>query len=184
MQLEEKTISTRHIFEGKIIDVWVDQVQLPDGREGSREIVKHEGAVGILAMDEENNVWMVRQYRKPVERVLLEIPAGTLYHQEDPLECARRELREETGFSAKKWDKILSYFSAPGFCNEALHLFIATDLVAGETSLDGDEFLEAVKVPLPQAYELIFQGQIVDGKSIIAIQHAILKQMRGSIATG
>lgn len=182
MQLEEKTLLTRHIFEGKIIDVWEERVELPDGREGSREIVRHEGAVAILALEDDGSIWMVRQYRKAVERILLEIPAGTLYRQEDPLACAIRELQEETGFSAKRWEKIVSYFSAPGFCNEELHLFIATGLTPGETNPDSDEFLETVKVPLYQAYELISQGQIVDGKSIIAVQHAILKQMRGYCA--
>lgn len=172
MELIEKTIKTEEIFQGRIIKVRVDEVSLPDGSRSTREIVEHSGAVAILAVDDENNVWMVEQYRKAVERVLLEIPAGTLEDNEDPLECARRELAEETGFRADKWDKVLNYYSAPGFCNEQLHIFLARDLTPGETNPDADEFLRVKKVPLKEAYDLIFAGQIQDGKSIIAIQYA------------
>ncbi len=172
MDLEEKTLASRDIFQGRIIKVRVDQVLLPDGSESSREIVEHSGAVGIVAIDKENNLWMVRQYRKALERVLLEIPAGTLEENEEPLECARRELEEETGLQAAEWQEILSYHSAPGFCDEKLFLFMAQGLSLGESSLDRDEFLEVKKVPLKAAYEMIFSGEIIDGKSIIGIQYA------------
>jgi ADP-ribose pyrophosphatase len=172
MELREKTVKTEEIFQGRIIKVRVDEVSLPDGSLSTREIVEHSGAVAIIALDDENNVWMVEQYRKAVEKELLEIPAGTLEEEEDPLECARRELAEETGFRAGKWEKVLSYYSAPGFCNEQLHIFIAEDLTPGETNLDADEFLRVKKVPLKEAYDLVLSGQIQDGKSIIAIQYA------------
>ncbi len=172
MDLTEKTLSFREIFRGRIIKVRVDQVLLPDGSEGIREIVEHSGAVGIVALDKDYNLWMVRQYRKALERVLLEIPAGTLEGNEDPLECARRELEEETGLQAAEWKKILYYHSAPGFCNEKLFLFMAQGLSLGQGKLDRDEFLVAEKVPLREAYEKIFAGEIVDGKSIIGIQYA------------
>ena len=98
----------------------VDTVRLPDGAESTREVVEHAGAVGVVAVDNDNNIIMVRQYRKPVEGVLLEIPAGTMEKGEDPLLCAQRELKEETGFTAEHWKKILSYYSAPGFTDEYL----------------------------------------------------------------
>jgi ADP-ribose pyrophosphatase len=171
MNFEEKTKSSLNIFKGRIIKVRVDTVELPDGRESTREIVEHSGAVAIAAVDEKNNLIMVRQYRKPLERVLLEIPAGTMEKGEEPLLCAQRELEEETGFLAQKWDYVLSYYSAPGFCDEQLHLYIAQDMKAGTARPDGDEFLETVAVPIHEAYDMIFQGQIIDGKSIIGIQY-------------
>lgn len=173
MNFGEKTISSTPIFEGRILKLKVDEVILPDGSKSKREIVEHRGAVAILAVDEQNNIWMVRQYRKPVEQVLLEIPAGTLEENEEPLECAKRELLEETGLAAGQWDYFISYFSAPGFCNEKLHLYIARDLkVQQELKADTDEFIEITRIPLPQAYQKVMAGEIMDGKSIIAIQYA------------
>jgi len=172
MDLREITKDSREIFNGRIIRVRVDKVELPDGREGTREIVDHNGAVAIIAMDEKGQLKMVRQYRKAAEKIMLEIPAGTLEKGEEPLACAHRELEEETGLRARRWEKILSYFSAPGFCNEELHLYLAQDLYPGESDPDEDEFLELVDVPIKEAYDMIFQGQINDGKSIIGIQYA------------
>lgn len=170
MHLEEKTIASQSIFKGRIIEVKLDRVLLPDGNESTRELVLHAGAVAIIAIDAEDNIYLVRQYRKPLERILTEIPAGTLEAGEDPLHCAQRELEEEVGMRAEHWQKLLSYYSAPGFCNEVLHIFLATGLTAGKSNPDCDEFVEAVVMPLKRAYEAISQGQIVDGKSIIAIQ--------------
>jgi ADP-ribose pyrophosphatase len=173
MDFNEKTISTQPIFTGKIVKLRVDTVALPDGRESTREIVEHRGAVAIVAINQNNEIFMVRQYRKPVEKTLLEIPAGTMEDNEDPLDCARRELSEETGLTAAHWEHILSYYSAPGFSDELLHLYLATDLQPGDTHPDQDEFLELVKMPLKEACTLIYNGTIVDGKSIIGIQYAI-----------
>ena len=173
MDFEEKTISSRDIFKGRIVKLRVDTVRLPDGRESTREVIEHAGAVAIVALDHAGQIVMVRQYRKPVEQVLLEIPAGTMEANEDPLLCAQRELREETGYSAGHWQKILSYYSAPGFTDEYLHLYLATDLSDGEVEPDEDEFIETVSLPLKKAYQLIFEGQIKDGKSIIGIQYAL-----------
>lgn len=178
MDLEEKTRSSERIYEGKIIKVRIDEVLLPDGKQSKREIVEHSGAVAILPVDEQNHIWMVRQYRKAVEQVLLEIPAGTLEIGEDPLDCARRELEEETGLRADTWEKLLEYYCAPGFCDEKSHIYIARNFSAGMVNPDGDEFLEVVQLPLKAAYELIFKGQIIDGKSIIAIQHAYHEMVR------
>jgi ADP-ribose pyrophosphatase len=131
--------------------------------------VEHPGAVAILPLDVDNMIWMVSQYRKAVEQVLLEIPAGTLEENEDPLDCAKRELAEETGLKAGEWQEIIQYYCAPGFCDEKTIIYLARNLEP-ESSLspDGDEFLELVKIPLKEAYQRVMDGQIVDGKSIIA----------------
>lgn len=171
MDFEEKTIDSKEIFSGKIIKLRVDKVCLPDSRQSTREIVEHAGAVAIIAMDEQQNIIMVRQYRKPVEQVLLEIPAGTLERDEEPLACAQRELREETGFTADHWQKVFSYYSAPGFCNEYLHIYAASGLHQGEGHTDDDEFIEVVRIPLREAYQMMFSGEIQDGKSIIGLQY-------------
>lgn len=170
MHLEEKTIASTSVFKGRIIEVKVDQVRLPNGEQSTREIVLHAGAVAIVALDDEQNLYLVRQYRKPLERTLLEIPAGTLESGEEPLQCAQRELEEETGLQAEHWEKLLSYYSAPGFCNEVLHIFLATGLRPGARHLDCDEFVETVIMPLQQAYQAVNEAQLVDGKSIIGIQ--------------
>lgn len=174
MDLEEKTISSTTIFDGKIVRLRVDDVCLPDGGQSKREIVEHPGAVAVLAMDEENNIWMVSQYRKAVEQVLMEIPAGTLEENEDPLECAKRELAEETGLVAKEWQEIITYYCAPGFCDEKTFIYLASELTQeSNLSLDRDEFIEVSKIPLKTAYQHVLNGDIVDGKSIIALQYAV-----------
>ncbi len=174
MDFEEKTISSATIFDGRIVRLRVDDVSLPDGGQSKREIVEHPGAVAILALDEENNIWMVSQYRKAVEQVLLEIPAGTLEEKEHPLECAKRELAEETGLIAEEWQEIITYYCAPGFCDEKTFIYIARNLKK-ESSLspDRDEFIEVSKIPLETAYQQILDGHIIDGKSIIAVQYAV-----------
>jgi len=144
-------------------------VLLPGGEESTREIVLHAGAVAIVAIDDDDNLYMVRQYRKPLERTLVEIPAGTMEEGEEPLQCAQRELEEEVGMKAEHWEKLLSYYSAPGFCNECLHLFLATGLTPGVAHLDADEFVERVVMPLDQAAKAVESGEIADGKSIIGI---------------
>lgn len=171
MDFTEKTISSQSIFSGRIIDVQVDTVMLPNGKESTREIVKHAEAVAIVAVDDENNIYLVKQYRKPVEQVLLEIPAGILEPEEDITDCAYRELAEETGLRASKMEKILSFYSAPGFTDEKIHIFLASDLSEGATNLDVDEFVETIRIPLIEAYNMIATGEIVDGKSIIGIQY-------------
>ncbi|MDD4802683.1 MAG: NUDIX hydrolase [Syntrophomonas sp.] len=173
MDFNEKTLQTQEIFSGRIIKVRVDTVSLPNGRQSTREVVEHAGAVAVVAVDDDHNIIMVRQYRKPVERVLLEIPAGTMEKDEEPLLCAQRELREETGFTAHFWEKILSYYSAPGFTDEYLHLYLARGLSKGATDPDQDEFVETVCLPLQEAGNMIYGGEIIDGKSIIGIQYAI-----------
>lgn len=170
MKLEEKTIKSEAIFKGRIVDLRVDTVLLPDGKESTREIVKHAEAVAVIAVDEEKNIYLVKQYRKPVEKVLLEIPAGIMDKDEEPLEAAKRELEEEAGLRAEDWKKITSFYTAPGFTDEKIHLFLATKLVKGLINLDEDEFVEVEVLPLDRAYHMVLEGSISDAKSIIGIQ--------------
>ena len=172
---QERTIRSERVYEGKIIAVRVDTVELPSGRETRREIVEHSGATAIVAVDSEGDVLLVRQYRKPVERALLEIPAGGIEAGEDPLECARRELAEETGFAAVRWDKLGLFFTTPGFCTEDMHVFLATGLRPVEGSADFDETIELVRCPLSTVPELIASGEICDAKSIAGLLLALRK---------
>ncbi|MGI6412451.1 MAG: NUDIX hydrolase [Syntrophomonadaceae bacterium] len=172
MEFLEKTIDSEQVFTGRIVKLKVDTVRLPSGNLGKREIIEHPGAVAIVALDNEQQIWMVKQFRKPTEEVLIEIPAGTLKDNEEPLDCAKRELSEETGLQAASWKEILSYYSAPGFCSEKIYLFLATGLEAGAAHPDPDEMVETIKIPIKQAYNMIFEGKIKDGKSIIGIQYA------------
>ncbi len=178
MSGEEKTLSSNPVFEGRILKLRVDRVLLPDGKESTREIVEHDGAAAVVAVDEKNNIHLVRQFRKPLEKTIMEIPAGILYPLEEPLSCAQRELEEEVGLKAKQWNKLLSYYSAPGFCDEIIHIFLARELYEGTTNLDEDEFLEHICLPLEEAYGKVVAGEIVDGKSIIGIQMAYDRLMR------
>ena len=166
---QEQTIRSERVYEGKIIGVRVDTVKLPSGRETKREIVEHSGATAIVAVDSEGDVLLVRQYRKPVERTLLEIPAGGIEAGEDPLECARRELAEETGFAAGQWEKLGVFYTTPGFCTEEMHVFLATELKAVEGTADFDETIELVRSPLSSVPDLIASGEICDAKSIAGL---------------
>jgi len=179
MDFVEKTLRSDKVFAGKILSVRVDTVLLPDGKESTREVVEHNGAVAVLAVDPEGSVYLVRQYRKPVEEVLLEIPAGKLEPGEDPLECARRELLEETGLVARRWEQVFRYYSTPGFTTEVVHVYVARDVEQHRAAPESDEFLEVVKMPLAEAYEKVLDGTIRDGKSIVAIQHLVLSRCRG-----
>lgn len=175
MNYEEKTLDSKPIFQGRIIKVKVDQVSLPNGRTSTREIVEHSPAVAIVALDETDQIIMVRQYRKPVEQMMLEIPAGIMEAGETPLASAQRELAEETGYSADHWQGLGSFYTAPGFTDERIHLYLATGLHSGVTRPDEDEFIEYTRFPLKQAQEMIAAGEIIDAKSIIGIQAALLR---------
>lgn len=126
--LNEKTISSKVVHEGGMIRVQVDKVELPNGGISTRDIVKHLGSVGVIAFTEDNRIIMVRQFRKPLEKVILEIPAGKLEKGEDPIVCASRELEEETGYRAGKMEHLLSFYASPGYTNELKHLYKATEL--------------------------------------------------------
>jgi len=169
MNYEEKTVSEKHIYTGNIINVELLTVTLPDGRQATRDIIKHPGASAVIPLNEKGEMYMVRQYRKPIEAISLEIPAGKLDQGEDPRICAERELKEETGLSAGKITHLVSVHSTPGFSNEILHLYAATDLCEGESCADEDEFISTEKYTVEQLEDMVLRGEITDAKSIIGI---------------
>lgn len=169
LNLNERRLNSRYVYRGKILNMRVDTVELPNGRQSTREIVEYAGAVAVVAIDGDGQVLLVRQYRYAVGRELLEIPAGKLEPGEEPQSAARRELMEETGFTPRCLRPLLRFFSTPGFTSEEMNLFLATELEPGKASPDEDEFVELVKVPLQKARRMIESGEIQDAKSIVGI---------------
>ncbi|MFZ5632249.1 MAG: NUDIX hydrolase [Bacillota bacterium] len=169
VELFEKTIGSETVYRGKIVNLRVDEVELPNGNNTRREVVEHGGAVAVVPINEKNEVLMVRQYRYPVGKVLLEIPAGKLEKGEDPAACAARELEEETGFKAGSMKHLFSFYSTPGFTNEILYLYLAGGLTHLGIHPDEDEFIQLHYVPLERALEMVDRGEICDAKSIIGI---------------
>lgn len=167
--MSEELISTRRVYEGRVVNLRVDRVRLPSGRETEREIVEHGGAVGVVAVDEQGEVLLVRQYRSALGRPLLEIPAGTLGEGESAHACALRELQEETGYSADEAEELYAFYSSPGFSNERIWLFLATDLRGGPRQPETDEIIEVVKMSLTRAVGMVEAGEICDGKSILGL---------------
>ena len=147
----------------------MDTVRLENGRLTEREIVEHPGAVAVVALDGDDNVILVRQFRKPAEMELLEIPAGTLEAGEEPIACAQRELKEETGYLAECLEQIGGFYSSPGFCTEHIRLYLATGLREGRSAPEDDEAIRIIKVPLSDIPAMVSQGKICDGKSIAGL---------------
>lgn len=176
--LTERTVRTEPIFEGRVITVRVDEVVLPNGETGKREIVKHPGAVAIIATTDEGKLVLVEQYRKAMEKELVEIPAGKLEEGEQPETTAVRELEEETGYVCDKMELITSFYTSPGFADEIVYLYEATGLKKKENKadLDEDEFVELMEVTLEEAMELIKEQRIHDAKTMFAVQYLQLKR--------
>jgi ADP-ribose pyrophosphatase len=165
----EKTLSSQVIYEGRAVKLRVDTVEMPGGRKTTREIVEHGECVAVVAIDAESNVILVSQFRKPVEKELLEIPAGGIDPGEDPVAAVRRELREEIGYLPRKVDRLGGFYSAPGFCTEYLYLYLATDLVPSPLHAEDTENIRLVRVPVSQIPGLITSGAICDAKSIAGL---------------
>ena len=168
MDYFEKKLSEKLIAKGGIIDYYKVEVELPNGTVADRDVIKHKGASVIVPVSDDEYVYLVRQFRTPVGAETLEIPAGKLDVGEDPKVCARRELSEETGFNGVL-THISSYYSTPGFSDEILHMYLATDLKAAEAHPDEDEFISVERYHIDELYEMILSGKIVDGKTIIGI---------------
>lgn len=172
MDYIEKTISSKPIYDGKIIHVRVEDVELPDGRTAKRELISHGGGVGMISVNENKEVLMVSQYRIAAKSMMLEIPAGKLEFGEDPLECGKRELIEETGYKANKIVHLGEYYATPGYCEEKLNLYLATDLEWVGQHLDEGEFLNVETYKLDDLYQMVMNNEIHDAKTAIAILKA------------
>lgn len=171
MEQQEKSLTTNEIYNGRVIKVRIDKVQLADGRETKREIVEHSGGVAILAINDNNELLLVEQYRKAAEQSLLELPAGKLEKGEDPVDCAIRELVEETGYKAEKLKYLFSFYTTPGFCNELLHLYQASCLKEVGVKPDEDEIIENHQLKKEEILNYIKSGKIKDGKTITGLMY-------------
>ena len=157
------------VFQGKVFNIRVDQVQYPDGIVHRMDVVEHHGAVALVPIDDDGGVWFVRQYRHPAGRTLLEIPAGTLEHREKPQDCAMRECREELGFAPGEIIPLGSVYLAPGYSTEILHIFLARGLQPSPLPPDADEVLEPVKISWREVQNMIQEGEIRDAKTLAGI---------------
>lgn len=169
MEFTEKTLSTRRLHEGRIINLREDTIELPDGRTGKREIVEHKGAVCVVPILPDGRVIMVRQFRKACEEALLEIPAGSLEIGEDPADCAKRELCEETNQAAGKMTHLFSCFLAPGYSTELIHCYLAEDLSPQAGTPDEDEHLNVETYALDELLAMCDDGRIKDAKTLAAL---------------
>ena len=167
--IEEKTISSDRVYTGKTISLKVDTVEVQNRGYQKREIVEHNGAVGVVAITPENKVVLVKQYRKAVEKELWEIPAGKIEIGENPKECAIRELKEETGYSAENIKLIHKFYTSAGFSNQKVYIFLAENLTQGERNLDEDEYLEVHEVDKDEVYNMIVRNEIEDAKTSIGM---------------
>lgn len=165
----ETVIGSRRVYDGRVVHLRVDDVRTPGGLDTVREIVEHAGAVALVAVDAADRVLLVRQYRHAVGRVTTELPAGTLEAGEDPLDCARRELAEETGYSAASLTRIGGIYPSAGFCTEYIHLFMARGLTAGDVHPEADEDIEVDWLPWDEALRRVRAGDLEDAKSICAL---------------
>ena len=172
MEYFEKRIDGEIKYKGVIVTVRLDQAELHNGRRVKREVVEHPGGVTILPVDEDLNCYMVRQFRYPFGKMLLEAPAGKLEYGEDPMECGMRELSEETGLSAEEWTDLGDCRTSPGYSTEVLHIYMARGLHQGASHPDEGEFVNVEKIPLQTLLDQVMAGEIDDGKTIIAILKA------------
>ena len=174
MDYTEKTRSCEEKYRGRIIYVHRDTVALSDGSEAVREVVEHSGGVGVLPVDADGNAWCVRQFRYPFGTHLLEVPAGKLEPGESPIDCAVRELGEETGFTAAEYTYLGMIYPSPGYCHEVLHIYLATGLTRGQAHLDRGEFLDVETYPLETLYRMVLRGELPDAKTAMAVMKAKL----------
>jgi ADP-ribose pyrophosphatase len=183
---EEPTIATENIYSGRILNLRVDTVRLPGGKTTRRELVEHAAAVALVALDAEENVLLVRQFRKPAESHLLEVPAGSVDAGEAPEVAARRELREETGFLPGNLQRLATFYITPGFSTELMYLYLATNLTPARLPADDDESIDVVRVSLAEIPELISSGGVADAKTLVGLLMLLVRSggLANRIATG
>jgi ADP-ribose pyrophosphatase len=165
--LIERVIERETVAKGRIVSFDKLKVEFSDGRHSERDVVRHPGGCVIIPMDGDNNIYLVKQFRVAFEKEILELPAGKLDAGEDPMECAKRELKEETGITAGAVSYITSIFPSPGFCNEVIHIFYAKDLKAGNASPDEGEYVQLVKMPLGELLRMVWDGRVNDAKTVV-----------------
>ncbi|MFO8010060.1 MAG: NUDIX hydrolase [Dehalococcoidia bacterium] len=165
----ERVLESNPVYQGRMINLRVDSVELPSGRRTTREIVEHTDSVVVVAINAYDNVILVKQFRTAVGDSLIEVPAGKREPGESPLECAIRELEEETGYSAGNIEQLGGFYAGPGYSTEYLHLFLATDLKREESNTDDDEISDVLLVSLNEALQMIFSGEICDAKSVAGL---------------
>ena len=165
----EKTVDCKRVFDGLILHIDHITNVLPNGKTAPREVARHIGASAVIPVDDSGNVWLVKQFRAPIDRVLLEVPAGKLdFKGEDRLLAAQRELKEETGLTAERWTHLTDIVTTPGFSDECISLFLARGLSAGQSHPDDDEFLNVVRMPLDELVAMILRGEVADAKTVCA----------------
>ncbi len=168
--LREKMISKETLYAGKVVHLERLTVQLPDGKQAYREVVEHVGAAAVVALDEQGQVFFVRQHRVAIDEMTWEIPAGKLnFKGEDPLMCAQRELEEETGLNAQNWKLLTAIVTTPGFCSERISIYLATGLTKHQMHTDEDEFLTCTKIPFEDALARTVRGEINDSKTVVGL---------------
>lgn len=172
---QEQVVASRRIYEGRVVSLRVDSVSLPGGRSTVREVVEHAPVVVIVPLDGEGDVLLVRQYRLPARRSLLELPAGGIDPGESPEEAVQRELQEETGQRAGRLERLGGVFASPGYSDEYMHLFLATDLQPSSLPADTDEEIQVVRLPLAEALRLAEKGEIYDAKTILGLYMAVTR---------
>ncbi len=165
----EHTFKSERIHEGHIINLRVDYLRNQEGKEVIRELVEHNGGVTICCKPDANSIVLIKQYRYSVDELLYELPAGRIEKDEEPMPAAKRELTEETGYSAKNWRELSRVYTAPGFCNEMLYMYEATDVTLSEQSLDDDEEAEVIVMSLKDAWQLVLDGKIRDAKTVAGL---------------
>lgn len=173
MVFEEKTISTKEIFSGKIINVRVDTIETPDKRQSFRELVDHPGGVGIVAITNDDKIILVKQFRKSFEKAIYEIPAGKLEKGEEHYTCGVRELEEETGFKAEKIAYLGCIYPSPGFVNEITHIYLATDLYEGKLNPDDGEHLDIEFFDVDEVIRMIMDNELNDAKTVAGVFKAL-----------
>ncbi|MBM7838206.1 ADP-ribose pyrophosphatase [Alkalihalobacillus xiaoxiensis] len=172
---EEKTLESKMIYKGKVIQLELEQVELPDGKQSTRELVRHPGAVAVIATTEEGKIILVEQYRKALEKSIVEIPAGKMEKGEDPKQTAWRELYEETGYQAGSLELLTSFYTSPGFADEIIYIYEASELKKGEQQLDDDEFVTNLELSFEECEQLVKEERIHDAKTAYALMYLKLK---------